>query len=990
MKLPMIATTTQPLRSLVVLLIATCTANLLDASLAWSQVSQVSKADSVKTLLSRHCYACHGSLKQSGNLRLDTVESMRVGGDGGPVIASDPASQSHLIVERITATDAALRMPPEGKPLTSDEIALVQAWIAEGARPPEKDDPQPDPRQHWSFKRLERPALPPPSERVAAEDDRSPIDRLVNAQLSAAHIQPLGQANKRDLLRRVTIDLIGLPPTIEEIRSFLADESEDAYEKVVERLLHRPEYGERWARHWMDVWRYSDWYGRRSVPDVMNSYPQIWRWRDWIVRSLQADKGYDRMVMEMLAADELTPDDDDNVVATGFIVRNWYKWNYETWMKDSVEHTGKAFLGLTLNCAMCHDHKFDPISQEDYFRFRAFFEPLELRHDRVQGEPDPGPFQKYVYAKSYGPISSGAIRVFDEKLDAKTYMFSGGDARNRIEGKPPVDAAPPYAFRSSDWQVKPVSLPVESFYPGLKEFVRNEEIAAANKALQDALKNRQQATNELALAEDQLRELEQRASAPPLATGQPAPNALLAAQRKMSGLRSAADVAQAAYAAASARLHALQRRIAADDAVYRKIGSSDELSKVAHVAENQANWLTAEHAKATAERQLILAEQALADLPENTADDKKQTATQAAQKNIDTARQSVQKAREHADSLRTKLNSIDTTYTPLSPKYPETSTGRRTALAQWIVAPENPLTARVAVNHIWLRHFGRPLVESVDNFGNQGKQPTHPELLDWLAVEFMSSGWSMKHLHRLIVTSGAYKRASYASDSTELENQRLASKSDRDNVLLWKYPTRRMEAEVVRDSILFAAGQLDQRPGGREIELTDWVKNTRRSMYFTQHGEAQMPFLNTFDGANVCDCYRRSSTVLPSQALALSNSELIVHASRLGTEVLARTAMNEFSRSTNLSGATSDDSFVQLAFERLLGRLPTAEELADSLQFLKEQEQALAGHEVDDRAATSAPAATSSTSDKTTAVKPTAEDVRPPSSDVAMRAKENF
>ncbi len=255
-------------------------------------------------------------------------------------------------------------------------------------------------------------------------------------------------ATKRELIRRVTLDLIGLPPTREETLMFLGDHSADAYERLVDRLLARPEYGERWGRHWMDVWRYSDWYGRRAVPDVMNSYPQIWRWRDWIVRSLNEDKGYDRMLMEMVAADELCPTDDANVVATGFIVRNWYKWNYETWMKDCVEHTGKAFLGLTLNCAHCHDHKFDPITQEDYFRFRAFFEPLELRHDRVRGEADPGPFKKYVYAESYGPIKSGAIRIFDEKLDAQTFMFSGGDARNRIEGKPPVDCGPPRHSRS--------------------------------------------------------------------------------------------------------------------------------------------------------------------------------------------------------------------------------------------------------------------------------------------------------------------------------------------------------------------------------------------------------------------------------------------------------------------------------------------------------------------------------------------------------------
>ena len=184
----------------------------------------------------------------------------------------------------------------------------------------------------------------------------------------------------------------------------------------------------------MDVWRYSDWYGRRAVPDVLNSYAQIWRWRDWIVRSLNDDKGYDRMVREMLAADELAPADDDDLVATGFLVRNFYRWNYNNWMQDNVEHTGKAFLGLTFNCCHCHDHKYDPITQEEYFRFRAVFEPLELRHDRVPGEPDPGPFPKYDYGTAYKPITSGMVRVFDEKLDAKTFFYTGGDERNVVDG----------------------------------------------------------------------------------------------------------------------------------------------------------------------------------------------------------------------------------------------------------------------------------------------------------------------------------------------------------------------------------------------------------------------------------------------------------------------------------------------------------------------------------------------------------------------------
>ena len=274
---------------------------------------------------------------------------------------------------------------------------------------------------------------------------RQPIDRFLAAKQRELGLTPVGEAPRNILLRRVYLDLIGLPPTRDELHAFLADERPDAYERVVDRLLASPQYGERWGRHWMDVWRYSDWYGRRSVPDVMNSYPH-----DLAVARLDrplAERGQGLRpdgAVEMLAADELWPDDQERCAATGFIVRNWFKWNYDTWMRDQVEHTGKAFLGLTFNCALCHDHKYDPITQEDYFRFRAFFEPLELRHDRVAGQADPGPFMKYVYAKSYGPIAHGMIRVFDEKLDAPdVHVPRRRRAELKIEGKPAVPPGVP-------------------------------------------------------------------------------------------------------------------------------------------------------------------------------------------------------------------------------------------------------------------------------------------------------------------------------------------------------------------------------------------------------------------------------------------------------------------------------------------------------------------------------------------------------------------
>lgn len=338
----------------------------------------------IKPILKARCYSCHSSLKQESGLRLDSGSMIRKGSDHGSVIT--PGQSDGRLLERIRSTDMNKRMPPEGAPLAEGQIERITSWIQQGAPFPDDEQPESDPRSHWSFQQPIRP-------KIAVDDPNAiginnPIDALIAQERLRHGLVPQPLAPKQILLRRISLDLIGLPPSRDEPQSFVADESPDAYDKVVERLLNSPQYGERWGRHWMDIWRYSDWYGRRYVPDVWNSAPQIWRWRDWIVKSLNEDKGYDQMVAQMLAADEIVPDDDEAGYATGYLIRNWYALNPNDWMRSNVEHTGKAFLCLTFNCAHCHDHKYDPISQDDYFRLRAFFEPISIRQDRVAGEPD--------------------------------------------------------------------------------------------------------------------------------------------------------------------------------------------------------------------------------------------------------------------------------------------------------------------------------------------------------------------------------------------------------------------------------------------------------------------------------------------------------------------------------------------------------------------------------------------------------------------------
>ncbi|MGV3486598.1 MAG: DUF1549 domain-containing protein, partial [Planctomycetaceae bacterium] len=329
----------------------------------------------IKPLLAGKCFACHGALRQEAGLRLETRAAMLTGGDSGTVLAPGLPDAS-LLLQRIVAPESE-RMPPaeEGAALEPAEIEMISRWIREGAPAPPDETLPPSPTAHWAFQPIVAPEIPS----AAADDAESPhpIDRLLSAAQLARGLSAQPLASREIRLRRLYLDLIGLPPT----RTQLADSR--SWDEIVDELLASPQHAERWARHWMDVWRYSDWYGLND--QLRNSAKHLWRWRDWIVHSLHRDKPYDRMIQEMLAGDELAPDDPDVVVATGFLARNYYLFNRTTWLDDTIEHSAKAFMGLTLNCAKCHDHKYDPLSQVDYYRYRAIFEPHQVRLDPVPG-----------------------------------------------------------------------------------------------------------------------------------------------------------------------------------------------------------------------------------------------------------------------------------------------------------------------------------------------------------------------------------------------------------------------------------------------------------------------------------------------------------------------------------------------------------------------------------------------------------------------------
>jgi hypothetical protein len=669
----------------------------------------------------------------------------------------------------------------------------------------------------------------------------------------------------------------------------------------VDRLLASPQYGERWGRHWMDVWRYSDWWGLGA--EVRNSQKHIWHWRDWIVASLNADKGYDQMLREMLAADELYPNDLDRLRAAGFLARQYFKFNRNTWLEEVVEHTSKAFLGLTFNCAKCHDHKYDPISQVDYYRLRAFFEPYQVRTEAVPGETD---FEK-----------DGIPRAFDCNLDAPTYRFERGDERRPLTGRPLKPGLPPL-LALGELRITPVALPAEAHAPGLRPFVLDDQLRAAERRVAAARKALAPARQALAEAErGAVRTVAAVLGASPVAA---AGLLQVRAITPVAQARAAVLLDDKVLAAAGLEPAALRARAAADQARFLgslpgpPLGDARELARQAVRAERQLAVARAEVDLALAELEWLRAagKRAAVEPKRKAARD----ALAAARKALETPSADYTPLR---GALKTLESNLETEASRNKP-FPATSSGRRSALARWLTDPRHPLTARVAVNHIWARHFGKPLVATVFDFGRKGAPPTHPELLDWLAVELRENGWSMKHLHRLLVTSQAYR----LSSSTAGADPATAA-ADPENRHNWHMNPVRMEAQVVRDSLLHLAGVIDPRMGGPSLDPVRDEASYRRSIYFVQSHNDHQKFLAMFDDANVLECYRRAESIVPQQALALSNSRFALDmAARINT------------RLGQQLGYLSDSGFVRVAFETVLAATPSVAEQAECERALAE------------------------------------------------------
>ena len=820
----------------------------------------VSFSRDIQPILQASCWRCHGDQHVSG-LDLRTRESALKGGDNGAAIVPGRPDQSRLY-RRIAGLEEPA-MPFEGPALSAQHVSLIKIWIDQGAhgdivagavapaasRPSDLPGAEPVPippaaRNYWAFKLPVQAPVPP-----ASAQFQHPIDRFLEQARRDKGLTAAPRAPRATVLRRAYLDLIGLPPSPADAAAFLADAAPDAWPRLIDRLLASPQYGERWGRHWLDVARYADSSGYEQDYDR----PNAWRYRDYVIRAFNTDKPYTDFLKEQIAGDELDATTDETLIATGFLragprVAFREKDNPERryeYLDDLIATTGRGVLGLTVQCARCHNHKFDPIPQRDYYSLEAsFFGYVETTH----------PLVPRAEAEAY----ERRLR----ELDAREAPLKAGI--QNIEA--------PYKDRLT-----------KEAYTKFPEHV-------------------------------------QRAIAKP--EPERTPGERLLAQQVIENVNVPASAIDRAMTPDDA---AKKKRLAAEIAALEK-----QRPKPIPVAE-------------------IVTDGDYRFAPDGDGDDvigcPKCRVTDAATGSFLHTGPAPYQAPPSFFLIRGDANAKGApmkpgfvtvaTYgnppTELPPASGRTS-GRRRALAEWLASPLNPLTARVIVNRIWHHHFGRGIVATLDNFGRMGDPPTHPELLDWLAVEFMKHGWSVKEMHRLIMTSEAYQMSSAYDDEVVREK-------DAQNQYLWRYRAQRLDAEIVRDSILAAGGNINLTIGGPPVfpplpkelltsvshgiwkEASEGPDVWRRSVYVYRRRGLAFPMFQVFDlpEQNVTSAARYVSTV-PTQALTMLNDAFVLRHAELFADRVKKEAGDDPARQ------------IDLAYRIALTRPPTETELAIALE----------------------------------------------------------
>jgi cytochrome c553 len=946
----------------------------------------------VRPILAASCYSCHGDKKQKGDLRLDRKASVLNSG----VIKPGKSSDSDLI-QRVAGLDASMKMPPKGPGLSAEQVGILRAWIDQGARWPESANDSAS--RHWAYQPLKNPPVPAVKQRDWVQ---TPIDAFVLAKLEAKGLTPSPPADRRTLLRRLTFDLIGLPPTPAEIDAFLADKSPDAYEKVVERLLASPHYGERWARHWMDVIHFAETHGHdQDVPR-----DNAWPYRDYLIRAFNEDKPYARFVEEQLAGDVLYPDDPWATVATGFIAAGpWDESSLRDIREDSIDRkigqyldrddmvttTLSTFASATVHCARCHNHKFDPISQHDYYRLQAVFAGVDRAERPYDADPHVARKRQALH-KRKTELESGVVALTPDVraevarwekarggkitawtvIDPSTVASAKGSTPSKQEDlsvrfggtRPEVDT---YTVEArGDWKgvtgvrvevLTDDSLPHKG--PGrqdngnlhLTEFrvqagPRGDDAAKKPVALRNPSADFNQDGWTIGMAIDGNPKtawgIYPQVGKPHVAVFE------FAEPVGFDGGTALTFVLEQNHGGG----HLIGRlRLAVTTTPRPRIDSlPDAVARILAVpAERRSDVQQTELARYVMKEKI---EAELAGLPQQqlvyagTSDFKPQGSFKPAKgcRPVFVLRRGDinNPVEQVAPGALSCLPGLEGRF-KLAP--PDDEGTRRAALAKWFSDPKNVLTWRSIVNRVWHYHFGRGIVATPNDFGRMGATPTHPELLDWLAVNFRDSplgarpsrphdaggtpalrcGGSLKMLHRLIVTSSVYKQSS--------RHRPDCARVDADNHLLARMNRTRLDAESVRDAVLRVTGKLDSKMGGPSIKQfaqspgihrtpkvdyqafdVDGPGSYRRSVYRFLFRTLPDPFMDTLDCPDASQFTPvRSSSVTALQALAMLNDRFMVRQSQ------------HFAARVKEAGADLDKQ-IESAYLLALGRPPNAEE----------------------------------------------------------------
>jgi hypothetical protein len=826
----------------------------------------------IRPLFAEKCYACHTEARMGG-LQLDSREHFLRGGKSGPIaVPGDP--DASLLVKALRY-DANPKMPPTGK-LAPVQIAAVEAWVKAGAVWPQDGKAGPlsppykitaEQRAFWSFVPV-KPVSPPDVK--DADWERTEIDRFIASKLDARGLRPARPADRRTLIRRATYDLTGLPPTTEEVDAFEQDRAPDAFAKVVDRLLASPRYGERWGRLWLDVARYSD---DRLDSERDNPYPASFRYRDWVIRAIQNDMPYDVFVKAQIAGDQL-PDHEKYEAGLGF-----YALSPEM-QDDRVDATARGFMGLTVACAQCHDHKYDPIPTRDFYSLMGIFRNTDLHEIPLAPKETVDAFkakkalieEKEKELKEYAEAQSAQLGLI-LAADTADYLLASSQGSSQVPDAPAVSTLDPGTLaRWTKYLADP-----EKQHPFLKDWY-----AATTAAASDDERTK-------AAAEFQAQVV-----------------AVIAEKKHVDdenlvrlGLNPTRDdLSKANLVSLDRAKFGLWEDMLGEHGVLHYGDSKKEEQQIDRFLSGV--WLD----RLTRLRAQVASLKK--DLPPaypvlQTIADK-------------------EKPEEQHVWIRGSENNPGDLAPPhflaiLSPAEPQTfQRGKeRLQLAEAIASPGNPLTARVIVNRVWQHHFGYGLVRTPSNFGAQGDRPSHPELLDYLAGWFVREGWSLKKLHRKIMLTAAYGLGD------EISGRNFAE--DPDNRLLWRYNRRRLDAESLRDSLLFVSGKLDLQTGGPAVPLEK--ENNRRAVYGYISRRQLDPMLALFDFPNPNNTSeQRLQTAVPLQKLFLMNSPFVIEQS---TALTARVAAN----------ASGDDQRITATYRIALQRDPTPEERRLAHEFIK-------------------------------------------------------